>query len=64
MLSWRVACLRTCILRTTRIASFSDQTAAKLLPTIVKGIAVNSTPQMIANDVMIWPMDVSGYRSP
>jgi len=51
-------------LRTTRIASFSDQTAAKLLPTIVKGIAVNSTPQMIANDVMIWPMDVRGYRSP
>jgi len=50
------ACFRwvhACILRTTRIASFSDQTAAKLLPTIVSGIAVNSTPQMIANDVMI-----------
>ena len=54
----------TCILSTTATASFSSHTVAKLLPTIVIGIAMKSTPHRIATDVTSCPHAVLGVTSP
>ena len=54
----------SCILRTTWMASFSDHTVTKLLPTMASGIDMKSTPATMAAAAMAWPALVEGVLSP